>query len=735
MPLSNNTDEVLNSAQASDKSVGFLNDIFGVGWDKILEGVTPAGGAGTVVFELFFAFNAVILACVAALMFYVISAGVVGTAHEGESLGKRYSTLWTPIRGAFSISLLMPLPWVKLALIQAILLKFVFYSIGGADYLAVKTVEFMAKQNGAISAPMVPMPLAEDLAEEMLKNLVVQEYFQEREGQSYGEGIKTLNSEQSTLSKLSLGYFHGESSMGVIFTPPNGGDIGAEDMGALRVICLADGNREHCASENNAGIELADELRGIAKAIVSKWADGANTPMDEQQESLYRSAINTYAKNSQQAAINALSTKGFNNDKSDAHQAELDDLVQAVKNNGWVWLPSYYWKISRLNENAQMTIQAKLVVAPGHGLKESIVAEAAGKEIDATLARYHNFVGAVEKGRKNQSVALSSGSGGSGMGSLISSLVIDAVGSSFGEDRAMKGAAAVVAGTIATGDPISNLQKLGHSVINTGTVLISLGLGAKGGEVGWQLTPAGKAFTALASAGGKDNIFVDGLKWVMGIVISMGFGLILTGTLLAYYLPAMPFIVSTAGTIGWLILVIELMVAAPIWAAMHAIPEGEGMAGQHGKQGYMLFFGILLRPSLHVMGFFMGFLVINVAGHFVGQAYSDFTESSNNDSLPIGPLAHIFAWIATLVIGTGVAIAASHKAFSLITWLPDHILRWAGGNSPSLGEGGDEQRSSHMFAAAMSRTQSIVTSIPGAGVKKAMTPPKQPKINHSQGNK
>ncbi len=717
MPLSNNTDEVLNSAQASDKSVGFLNDIFGVGWDKILEGVTPAGGAGTVVFELFFAFNAVILACVAALMFYVISAGVVGTAHEGESLGKRYSTLWTPIRGAFAISLLMPLPWVKLALIQAILLKFLFFSIGGADYLAVKSVEFMAKQNGAITAPAVPMPQAEGLAGEILKNLVVQEYFQEREEQSYGQGVRVL-----TL----------HTSQGFVFTPPDGGDVDAKQMGSFTSVCLGKAGNL-CFDEANAGMAMADELRPVAKAIVSKWSGGSNTPMDDKQESAYRNAITKYASASQQAAVSALSSTGSTK--------EMDETVQAVKNNGWVWLATYYWKIARFNEDAQLKVQAKLTTSSA--LDETAIASASGKEIGAVLIRYRDFIGKVEKGRMEQKQVAISSSDSSGTWKVFCSLISDAIGSAFGEETALKGGAFLVANTIATGDPISNLQKMGHSLINTGgTMLVAVPALKFGGWAVEKFNVFGLATTFLSSNGegtGGSGVIGDVLAYVASLMLPIGFALIAAGAVLAYYLPALPFILFTSAIVGWLILSIELMVAAPIWAAMHAIPEGEGMAGQHGKQGYILFFGILLRPALHVMGFFIGFLLVNVIGHFVGEAYLDFTTSNNSDEMPVGIVAHFFGWIATVVIGSGVAIFSSHKAFSLITWLPDHILRWSGGNSPSLGEGGDEQRSSHMFVGAVAKTQGALTSaITGGGssaAKKAMTPPKQPKVNHAQGNK
>jgi len=60
-----------------------------------------------------------------------------------------------------------------------------------------------------------------------------------------------------------------------------------------------------------------------------------------------------------------------------------------------------------------------------------------------------------------------------------------------------------------------------------------------------------------------------------------------------------------------LILVLEAVVAAPVWIAAHAMPEGEGIAGEHGRRGYMMLINILLRPSLMVIGFFLSIVLIS----------------------------------------------------------------------------------------------------------------------------
>ncbi len=71
----------------------------------------------------------------------------------------------------------------------------------------------------------------------------------------------------------------------------------------------------------------------------------------------------------------------------------------------------------------------------------------------------------------------------------------------------------------------------------------------------------------LLSAPGN---FLAGVWEVMVLLISfMVLPLLLAGGFLAYYLPLVPFIFWTFGVLGWLIMVAESLVAAPIWAVSH----------------------------------------------------------------------------------------------------------------------------------------------------------------------
>jgi hypothetical protein len=698
-----------SATATSDKSVGFFSDIFGIGWQSILDsGADSVGGAGSTIEHLFFSFSGVIIAMTTIFMAYVVMVGVVGTAHEGETLGKRYSTLWVPIRAAVGISLLAPLPWAKYSLLQALILKFIFLSILGANYLTVETVGFMASRSGAISTPRAKLPYVEGIGEEILKNLTTQEYFKEREGLAT-DGLYAKNT--SGIKSFT-------------FIPP----AGASDsvMGRFKISCI-DGvqSADLCDAELNASVTLVNELRPVAKAIVSQWVNGANIPMDEVQIQAYRTALNNYVRASQQAETAALAAVGTNK--------ELETFVQAAQNNGWTWLGVYYWKIAKFNEMAEAKTEVKLLVSSP--LNEDAIANVAGPEIMSVLDRYHTFIETIAAGRLEQRALANASGDGVGMSSLLSSFFTDAIGSSFHDNNtAMTGGARLVAEALSNGDPISNLQQFGHSLINSGSLIGTVG--AAGSLVSKAISVVDGAASPL-----KVKVVPKGVSFagkiaekLGGILMMLAGTLIAAGVFLAYYLPALPFIIWTSAIVGWLILSVELMVAAPIWAAMHVIPEGEGgVVGQRAEAGYMLFFGILMRPSLYVIGFFLSFVLTSVVGHFIGEAYLDFAVSNGNDDLPVGPVSQIIGWLATVIIGGGLAVVSIHKTFSIVTYLPDEITRRLGA-TPSMSTEAGEQKSEQSFGAAMNVATGPGTKLVNAGLS-SVSKPKVDSNTLSQGSK
>ena len=71
----------------------------------------------------------------------------------------------------------------------------------------------------------------------------------------------------------------------------------------------------------------------------------------------------------------------------------------------------------------------------------------------------------------------------------------------------------------------------------------------------------------------------------------------------------------------------------------HAVPEGEGLAGQHAKQGYMLFLNIATRPLWMVFGLLLAFILTSTTGMLLGKGLElFFTGMTSGNVMPVGPL-------------------------------------------------------------------------------------------------
>lgn len=202
--------------------------------------------------------------------------------------------------------------------------------------------------------------------------------------------------------------------------------------------------------------------------------------------------------------------------------------------------------------------------------------------------------------------------------------------------------------------------------------------------------------------------------WI-GIMVSVGFTT-------AYYIPILPYMIFTFGSIAWLISVIEAMVAAPIVALGVTHPEGHDAFGK-GEAAIMLLMNVFLRPAMMIIGYIsgialsyvsvwilnagfdhaIGFIqggnsrdIIQMGGTNTGFGFN--SPASNGASFTGTPdglsgsgsggykdWAGIFAYFFSILLYTTMYVTVVQKAFTLISYLPDKVLRWIGGSPDSLG--------------------------------------------------
>ncbi len=189
------------------------------------------------------------------------------------------------------------------------------------------------------------------------------------------------------------------------------------------------------------------------------------------------------------------------------------------------------------------------------------------------------------------------------------------------------------------------------------------------------------------------------IAWV-GVMVSVGFTT-------AYYIPILPYMIFTFGALGWLISVIEAMVAAPIVALGVTHPEGHEAFGK-GEAAIMILVNVFLRPSMMIIGYisaialsYVGVWVLN-AGY--DQAIAFIQQENTNSASLVGGFwstggmdspsgtggytdwAGIYAFFFSILTYTTLYLVIIQKSFTLISYLPDKVLRWIGGTPESLGQ-------------------------------------------------
>jgi len=158
------------------------------------------------------------------------------------------------------------------------------------------------------------------------------------------------------------------------------------------------------------------------------------------------------------------------------------------------------------------------------------------------------------------------------------------------------------------------------------------------------------------------------LFFVSTIIFGMLALLWTMGATLSIYTPMIPYLIFTISAVGWLLLVIEAVVAAPILSLSIVLPSQDEL----GKlvTGIGILAGIIIRPALSIFGFVLSIklfgAVVSLVNYTIGGAMSALPGISIFSAIPIMGFYIFFI------------ISLANKCFSLIYEIPNKALRWIG---------------------------------------------------------
>lgn len=631
--------------------------------------------------------NSLVLILGGLLLTYVIGASVMKTAHEGEPLGQKWSSMWIPMKAAAGAALILPVPSLGgLSAAQGIVIWLLTFSIGAGDGLWAQSIQYIAKDpvGSVVVSPVNTGQIAEGIISsqvcELGINKTADSYWPganpiSRTGPTLENTINPLDAAahvfegyQETVSPLPGEATYATQYSDYMWTADSGGLLGkltslgltSSVCGKVAYVSGAEGTGMGASMVNTIGTDngtaigtLITSLKPISTNLYDEKKPGTD-------DTNFVKAINAYDTTMQTDIQNAANT---------ALAAQVSKYVSAAKTDGFATAGEWFWDIVQWNEVAQRAANS-LGDASGINMG-SALGKMGSSHIDHAEARAASFV------KQN--------------GSLVGKVQpTDNLNSDIGSiwQVATPLLVSIVSNTSA--NPLINVRNIGTGMeVVGGTLYVmsasttAIANGANSGLVN-DIPLVGNATAAAKGVVNYD--FTPIMLFLAGVLFVEGF-------FLSFVAPLLPFMVWIAALLGFLLMAFEFVVAAPLWGILHMHPESHEVVGM-GATGYKLALAIMVRPFLMVLGLIGGYALFEGFAELVTPMIAKVVISSQDTGGGIvGPLDMIGA----VGIYVTLILIIGYECFKLVFVLPERVMAWASVSHSGYNEGDvvNKQKGAH----------------------------------------
>lgn len=638
----------------SDKAVMLMASLFG----KIGMFGASSSDAFSSVIQVF---NGACLFIGGILVAYTLVAGTLGTAHDGEMLGKKFSSVWVPVRTALGTALVLPVLPGGYCALQGIVAWLVMQSIGMAS-TAWQT--YLGSANLSASVTMnIQSPDVKQFAYTTFQSLVCVEALKvstKTEAAQVLGGDKTNFGFTKEEGMKDITYYFGDKNETAGFKRDTCGSLtvtkyslanltlqntGLNTAMSGPVVAMIDATSamQRSVAINTENTVQVEKMLGVLQTQAATLV-ATQKPIDIAGIDSAIAAYETAMKQKATSEIAAL--------------APFKGLTESAQKDGFLFAGAYYMKLASLSD----LINRSMAATPN----------AVGPSSTTTAGVYNDlmqtYMESLNRTLAKAKAATTFGLSDVGNVSDSSEGFFDKIRKKLDINEYMKGALRKVMNfNIQDGEhPLIAMKRLGNTVLQMGAA-ISTGLIAI-------IAVSNGPLTGVALAG----------QTVAQIIVSP---LLLAGGFLSYVVPNMPFFLWLGAIIGWALLVIEAMIAAPLWAVMHLHPSGDDVTGKGGN-GYTLVLSLLLRPILLVFGFIASLVILQVFGQLYNAIFVDvFLMNTADDT---NWLMMIITFLASGLVYAGGLWVIIKKSFGVTTDLADNLLNWIGSSSGKLGQSANE---------------------------------------------
>lgn len=717
-----------------DKSIEYLTAIFG---NKINNRLISEDSiqVNTFLANLFQIFNTVVLSIAILILAYVAIISTLNTAQEGQVMGKKWSSVWIPLRSSIGLLMLAPLPGTGYSGLQVIVMWIVLNGVGAADFTwnfvlsnLSQGISISQKEQLNIESLNNINNQSQELAKSLFNSLACTKILNNKitdDNLKLSYYIKPEN-RQLNIDNLTL-------SNKIIFGLNNDAATAAHIdraniCGELNIQASLDQNE--LTNQNDEEINLTPDQK---VSILGKIYDIKQKSIEiliAHINSLVNTIINAAEKKTNKEIIlpEALNIQGLlyrpikeyqqniasltkqhllqsiNIYAHQDNQAISDVIINQGKQFGWITAGSYYYLLSQspinnlLNSSqAQETIQQPLF-ANGKidtakldraalglrvnelGIKPYVIA------LDKKQQYINNLFKPIKELIINDQLIQSINKVSEKQRNIIRQQLPDELQQHLDPNNPnienIKNLLIEKHPQVKTYiESFFNLYDIAIKEVKTcfnsnHDPLISQAI------FGNKLMQTAESFwvgITVSSLISKElaDMFNDNQNYKSFLIGLLPITLIFSGIIwtigatMSIYTPMVPYIIFIITALSWFLLVIESVVAAPIVAIGFIAPSQDELGKVAPALGIIA--NMFLKPTLMIIGLLMSSKLYGIMVKIVNLGFQFSLSTLQSQSG-----ASMFSWIVIIILYSGFIITLVNKCYSLIYQLPDKILRWIG---------------------------------------------------------
>jgi conjugal transfer/type IV secretion protein DotA/TraY len=246
-------------------------------------------------------------------------------------------------------------------------------------------------------------------------------------------------------------------------------------------------------------------------------------------------------------------------------------------------------------------------------------------------------------------------------------------------------------------NPLAQLVAMGKNILEHAIVNMAISVGTSAVAGG---------FDGLA--GDFEKALGSSISSLAGMFTSFAMLGMTIGFILFYVLPFLPFLYFFFAVGAWIKTVFEAMVGVPLWALAHLRIDGVGLPGEAALNGYYLIFEILIRPILTVFGLIASLLIFTASVRVMHEVFplaianmTGFGEF-DPDTIEGFGFGDLIAWAGIefkrdkidefffTIMYTFLVYMLGISSFKLIDSIPQHVLRWMGSGASTFADRHDD---------------------------------------------